>query len=86
MTNNINTCTCTRPFSIDFGKIQLFLQLGIFSHIILSCESFGKELLKENSNVIFLAVIDATFHLIVNILFSGAMISALQKYDWEKSF
>ena len=34
----------------------------------------------------FLTVIDTTFHLIKNILFSGAMISALQLYDWEKSF
>ena len=38
-----------RPFSTIFGKIQLFLQLGISSQIILSCELLGKELLKENS-------------------------------------
>ena len=38
----------------------------------------GKELLKENSNVIFLTVIDTTLHFIINILFSGAKISAIQ--------
>ena len=56
-----------QAFSNDFGKIQLFLQLRIFLQIILSCELLGKELLKENSNVIFLTVIDISFHLIINI-------------------
>ena len=62
-------CYMVRPFSTNFGKIhvQLFLQLGIFLQIILSCELLGKELLKENSNVIFLTVIDISFHLIINI-------------------
>ena len=42
----------------------------------------GKELLKENRNVLFFNSI----LLIIDILFSGAMISALQLYDWEKFF
>ena len=29
-----NESIVSRPFSTDFGKIQLFLQLGIFSQII----------------------------------------------------
>ena len=34
----------------------------------------------------FLTVIYTTFHLIINISFLGAMISALQLYDWENPF
>ena len=82
-----NNLFCHRPFSTDFGKIQLFLQLGIFLQIILSCESYWvKNYYRKTVMLSFLTVIDTTFHLIINISFLGAVISALQLYDWENPF
>ena len=70
-----NTERCQAFFSW-FWENPTFSSVGNFlANYLKLWKLLGKELLKENSNVIFFN----TLHLIINILFSGGMISALQK-------
>ena len=89
------SCTSKLLYTIDvltglflpiLGKSHFFFSWKFFHRLSKVVSYWVKNYRRKTKMLSFLTVIDTTFHLIINILFSGAMISALQLYDWEKSF
>ena len=77
---------CSGLFLPIWGKSN-FLFCWEISHRLCKVMSYRvKNYQRKTVMLSFWTVIDTTFHLIINILFTGVMISALQFYDWEKSF